>query len=120
MKQTVTLKQLQSQLGTVEGEMAALQTEISHKQKELQTKRKNAAELKQRINNFAKNGAPQVSEHAILRYLERVKGVDIKAIEKEILSAPVLELVDKLGGSGSYPNGNFSVVMKNNTVVTIT
>ena len=61
----------------------------------------------------------KVSEHAILRYLERVKVYNIEEIEKIILSDSVKGLVEKLGGNGTYPNEGFSVVMKNHTVTTI-
>jgi len=61
-----------------------------------------------------------ISEHALLRYFERVKGFDLKEIKCEILSDPVVALVDKLGPSGSFPNSNgYRVVIKNNVVVTI-
>lgn len=38
----------------------------------------------------------RVSDHAVLRYLERVKGVDIEAIRREILSETVLAAI-KIG-----------------------
>jgi len=31
----------------------------------------------------------------------------------------VLTLVEKLGGSGKYPNKDFTVIMKNNVVTTV-
>jgi hypothetical protein len=49
-----------------------------------------------------------------------VQGIKTEDIEKQILSENVLKLVEQLGGSGSYPNENFNVVMKNFTVTTIT
>lgn len=40
----------------------------------------------------------QITDHAVLRYLERVKGVDIAAIRREMTSA-ALEAVSTLGGT---------------------
>jgi len=54
-----------------------------------------------------------------MRYFERVKGFNIIDIEKEILTDEVLDLVDKLGGTGGYPNKDFKVLMKNFTVTTV-
>lgn len=58
-----------------------------------------------------------VSEHAMLRYLERVKGIDLEEISREIIGA--------IGVSGNVPDGlypvdeNFSIRIKANTVVTV-
>jgi hypothetical protein len=61
----------------------------------------------------------KVSEHAIVRYFERVLGSDIGLIEKKILTDEVVALVEKLGGTGTFNCDGFSVVIKNYTVVTI-
>jgi len=76
-------------------------------------------ELTEKIKRIECNGQIHVSEHAIIRYFERVKGFDMEQIEKEILSAPIIDLIEKLGGSGSYPGEGYSVVMKDFTVITI-
>lgn len=48
----------------------------------------------------------QISDHAVLRYLERVKGIDIAAIRREMSSA-ALEAVSGMGGTADVrmPNG---------------
>lgn len=61
-----------------------------------------------------------ISDHAMVRYLERVKGIDIEEIRKEILTENVLDLIKTLGDNGSYPNKNFKLVVRNKNVVTIT
>ena len=60
-----------------------------------------------------------VSDHAVLRYLERQAGMDIEVMKQTIINA-VLPLSDKLG-DGQYPlNDECKAVVKGNVVVTIT
>ena len=74
-------------------------------------------------NSFAKLGnatVPRVSEHAVLRYLERVKGYNIAEVEHAILTPKVLKMIETLGGTGKFPGDGFTIVMKDYTVTTIT
>ena len=108
-----------SQLSIITGEAEALKVEIANRQRELATKTKAIEGLSRQIESLNKNGELKVSEHAIVRYLERVKGVDITEIEREILNDNVVSYVSKLGGNGKFPNGDYQVVMKDFTVTTI-
>ncbi len=119
MKEVRQYKQLSSQLKNAIADAEALKIETANKQREYDQKLKSIQRLKDEMNKLDSSENLKVSEHAIVRYFERVKGFNIEEVEKEILSESVLDLVGKLGGSGSYPNNNFSVVMKNNTVITI-
>ena len=61
----------------------------------------------------------KISDHAIVRYLERVKGMDIEAIKKEILP-PHVHADTKVMGNGYYPvNGKHKVRVKNGVVITV-
>jgi len=120
LRNNATLKGLKSQIKIKEGELDAIKIDMISKQKEYENTRKVIDEIKSRVKKLEHPNIPEVSEHAILRYLERVKELNIEEIEKEILNDDVLELIEKLGGSGKYPNNNgFRVVMKDNMVVTI-
>lgn len=61
-----------------------------------------------------------VSEHAIIRYVERVLGINIEDIENKILNQTTCHLVEELG-NGRYPcnNGKFMIVVKDGCVVTV-
>ena len=120
MIQERKIKGLSSQIKKLTGDSEALKIEISNKQKERSNKIKTIKELQKQIDFFKQNKKPTVSEHAIVRYFERIKGFDISEIEKEILSEEVLKLVETLGGKGTYPNKDFRVIMNNFTVTTIT
>lgn len=61
-----------------------------------------------------------ISDHAMVRYLERCEGVDIEAIENKLLSTELLSYYKNLG-DGTYPinEGKLRVVIKNGVIVTI-
>ncbi len=119
MKEARKIKGLKSQLKIMEGDAEALKIDIANKQREYNAKRNKIKSLKEDIDKFEKNGSIKVSEHAIVRYFERVKGFNISDIEKEILNEEVLKMVEQLGGNGGYPNKGFKVLMKDFTVTTI-
>lgn len=113
------IKQLQSQMNAMVADLEVLKIEIGNKQRECVSKQKAIQKLKETIDSFSKDNTVKISEHAILRYMERVKGLNISDIEKEILTEEVLTLIDKLGGSGKYPVNGFQIVMKDFTVTTV-
>jgi transcriptional regulator of aromatic amino acid metabolism len=113
------IKQLQSQLNIMIGDAEVLKIEVANKQREYNQKLQAITKLKETIVSFNNNSNVKVSEHAIIRYMERVKGLNISEIEKEILTDDVLSLIEKLGGSGKYPVKDFQIVMKDYTVTTV-
>ena len=123
MKSTVEsqqmLKQLTTQLQKATAEAEAIKIEIAGQHKELSLKLEKIAELKTAIAKIQQEKKVAVSEHAILRYLERVKGLDIAKIKSEILTPEIMGYAEKLG-DGEYQNNGFTLIIKNYTVVTIT
>lgn len=68
----------------------------------------------------ANSPEPIVSEHALLRFLEQVEGIDLDQLRERILTADVRQAMMTLGPSGKYPSGaGYRVVMRDNTVTTI-
>jgi hypothetical protein len=62
---------------------------------------------------------PVVSEHSMLRYLERVHGIDLVKVEQAILTTAIREAV-AVCGNGKFPSGTgFRAVVQDNTVVTV-
>lgn len=78
----------------------------------LNANRENGARVFQQAN-FVK-----VTDHAILRYLQRVMGVDISSARHAILSENLPARVDRLG-DGDYPVGSFTVRVVDHTAVTV-
>lgn len=61
----------------------------------------------------------QVSDHALIRYMERVYDLDFEKVREEMLPIEV-QIAALTCGDGRYPIGdNFIAVIKANTVVTI-
>lgn len=115
-----SLKELQTLLTKTQSEYDVLKLDVQNKNIELSAKKAKIKDLKEKINSYGqKKEAPYVSDHALLRYLERVKGIDVNSIKKDIINDKTMELISKLGPTGTYPNGEFKVVMKNNVVVTV-
>ena len=107
MKEVRQYKQLQSQLNNQLADAIALKIEVASKQREYNQKLQAIEKLKNEMAKLNNSENIKVSEHAIVRYFERVKGFNIEQIEKEILSEQVLSLVEKLSCNGSYPNDGF-------------
>ena len=70
----------------------------------------------------------KVTEHAIARYLQRVHGLDVEQILKEMLPEEILEIIDLCTGlptnrpdsEGAYFScASHTVVIQNGTVVTV-
>ncbi|WP_226779541.1 hypothetical protein [Oceaniglobus trochenteri] len=64
-----------------------------------------------------KKSIAPVSDHAVLRYLERVKGLDVEAVRREIGHLVDIHL-DHPGASGVI-NGGFSYRIRGGVVTTV-
>ena len=61
----------------------------------------------------------KVTDHAVVRYLERILGYDIDLIRDAIATKAIKAQIKKLGPNGEFINGNHRVVIKNSTAVTV-
>ena len=61
---------------------------------------------------------PRVSDHAVVRYLQRIKGLDIEAIREEILPESKHHLIRAVQ-TGSIPMGEYELKIVSGIVVTI-
>lgn len=73
-------------------------------------------------NNELRSSTLTVTEHAVIRYLERVEGLDVQAIKDKLATEELQNQVSVLGG-GEYPvniDGNrVKVVVRNFKVITV-
>lgn len=113
------LKALETKLKKLVGLREIVKKDLDAKQLESKQLLNQINQVKREISNLSNDKTPIISEHAILRYLERVKGLNIKEVENEILTEDVLKLIDTLGPNGTYPVDNFRIVLKNNVITTI-
>lgn len=113
-------KQLKTQLNNMIADAQILKIEAAEKQREYNLKLQAIERLKKEIEKLNSNQNIKVSEHAIVRYFERVKGYDIKNIENEIVSEKILKMIETLGGTGKFPNEmGYKLIMQDYTVTTI-
>jgi hypothetical protein len=115
-----TLKGYESQINKLNGEIELIKKEIKLKNQEKEVKIKAISGLKSQIAKLKNNSELVVSEHAILRYLERVEKIDISEIEKKIKTEKLVKLVEQLGNNGSFPiDDEYSVKIKDGVIVTV-
>jgi hypothetical protein len=113
------LKAIDLQLSEASKEADDLKMKFTEIQREHSLKCQEIENLRSKRSELGATERLKVSDHAIVRYFERVKGYNIYEIENEILSNEFLRHVSVLGGNGKYPSNGFKVVLKNYTVTTI-
>lgn len=94
------LKSLQVQITKLQAEEATKKEELAAAQREYQSLRDRLTSLEKKLENAQRQ--PTVTEHALLRYIERVYGLDMDALKAELLSPELSELILTLG-TGKYP-----------------
>lgn len=110
------LKQLQTRKAKLVAELARLDVERRETAKAYDETANKLRLIEQEINNFAKE--PVISEHALLRYIEREMGFDLEAIKNDILTSERKAMI-KAMGNGKYPIGKFRAVVKDMVIVSI-
>lgn len=120
IKDSTTLKGLETKYKTLETKRNLIIKEVEEKQQEASKLKKDMGQIKQQIDNLKSksDGKVIVSEHSLLRYIERVLGIDLKEIEDKILSDEDKQTVSALGNC-TYPKDGFKLKIKDGTVVTI-
>lgn len=117
------LKGLRTLLSKAEGELQSYKNEMVVAQQKVSTAVGSIKSLKNRIAQLeieiATLNEPLISEHAILRWLERVKGVDLDDVRAEILAGDTKEMI-KFAKSGKIKKDGHVLVVQDNVVVTIT
>lgn len=117
-----SLKSLKTQLQKMEGKTEALKDEFRIANRAFQNHQDTMDSLQKRIQQLEfENSELMVTEHAVLRYIERELSdfIDLDEIRKSIVES-VREPHERLG-NGKYPIQNSSVraVVRNNAVVTV-
>lgn len=124
MKKDSQIKGLQSQLNQARGKITAKKTELSNIQSEYQLllkMEKSLAEKIEKLNNANVRKRHLVfSEHSLLQYMIRRKGLNLEDVEKELLTEKDYESIQFIKGNGSIINSaGVEIIIKNFKVVTI-
>lgn len=64
-------------------------------------------------------GGLTITDHALLRYLERCKGVDLEQIKTEMLPTRTADAISKLGDGTYTIHDRFTAVVRSGCVVTV-
>jgi hypothetical protein len=112
-------------------ELKALQVQISKAKADAEIKKENLKVANQEYNQILEkiknletrlkeaSTEPLVTEHALLRYIERVYGIDLDVIKGDILTENTIQAIKTLG-SGKYPIGSgLKAVVKGGNVVSV-
>ncbi len=70
--------------------------------------------------NALRKGKVGVTVHALLRFLERVDGVDIENAVERLVPDKLQEQIAVVGGNGSFPGPpGYKLVVRDGIIVTI-
>lgn len=113
---------LAMKLGAVEADLSAIKAEVATKMGALEDEAQRlrtrmgqvSAELSRREAQDAM--VPTISDHALLRYIERTCGVDIASLKAELLTDTVVLAIKSGATAVKSPVG--TMVIKGSTVVT--
>lgn len=111
------LKQLESRRVKLEEELKAVTAEADRVRKQQTSLRNDLNTIIRKINNLMDSNVV-LTEHALLRYLERVQGMNLDEIKSIILDEPTKEQI-RILGSGKFPKDGYTLVVKNNTIISI-
>jgi predicted nucleic acid-binding Zn-ribbon protein len=122
MSDSRAIKELKTRLRTLKDEEIVLEMEAKEANRKWNAKQNEIKEVKKQIRKLETGVSINIelSEHAMCRYFERVKGVSPEKIMEEILTDEVKQMIETLGPNGKYPiAGGHRLVVKNNRIVTI-
>jgi hypothetical protein len=113
------LKQLESRQTVLKAEMEGCDIAISIAASQRERIRRQLTGVDDEIKALKQQAKdPVVTEHAMLRYIERVLGIDLEELKAKILTPEVRGQMD-LFGNGTFPGDDCRVVVKDRTVITV-
>lgn len=118
MKHSNVFKQLRSKHKDQQELVTLLKNEANETNKKLRHAKKELRDIHSKLSQYTDKD-PIVTEHAILRYAERVLNLDTDDIVEKILTQKTKDLIKELGHTGTYPCEGFRIRVCENRVVTI-
>lgn len=115
------LKGLQSRLEKAKGDQGTIRQAVSIAQKQLAAANKEVIQLEQQIRNLQEQASnPIVTEHAMLRWLERIEGRSLEDLCETILDPATVSQIKFAGGNCVIQKANGPrLIVKNNAIVTV-
>lgn len=119
-----TVKSLQSNKKMYLQKQFEIELQITENSKEKSKLQSSLNEIKSKIESIDKKiemlrSDVVLSEHAILRYIERCMGIDLNTVKQEIIDEKTKDTIKKLG-DGHYPlKSGGKIIVKDNVIVTV-
>ena len=115
-----------AQLKAVQTRLHQAEAEFKLASEALEAQRERTNEIGRKVRLLSRNlkdlkelsQEPVVSEHALLRYIERVYDTDLSVLRREILSPDVLAAIQQYGNCTVNRDG-YQIVVKDRVVITI-
>lgn len=117
MAEQNALKGYHTKLTRLNRELDELKRESSTTNGKIVKKKRDIKDTEARINRMC-NGKIIISEHAIIRYLERIENIDIEAIKDMIVDEKTRGAINVLT-SGTFPIKGGKIEVINNVVTTV-
>lgn len=118
VKNSQQLKQLQTRKAKLEVEVKDLEVASREAQSAYSKARNQLNKVTEEIDSLKEKDVI-VTEHAILRYLERAMGLNVDQVKDEVLPDNIKAQIAVLG-NGKYPiDGGYQIVVKDNAVVSV-
>jgi len=120
VKDSTEIKGLETRRNKLQAQRKQLNIEIQEKQQESAGLKSRIDTLQKKIEKLKskKSNNLIVSEHALLRYIERVIGIDLQEIQNKVLP-PEKVLEVKAMGNCTYGLGDHKITIKDGIVVTV-
>lgn len=114
LKNSQDIKALKSRITKTRAEMDSAKIEMQMAQRRMSELQSMVSKMENELKAM-EGSKVTVTEHAILRYLERVRGIDLEEVENTILPEAYREKLI----NGKIPINGFRIVVKDNTVITV-
>lgn len=116
-----TVEKLEQELLAVDAEIAGIQTKITPLQQQITPLQRRLADAQQWASDVRNKlavarQAPRVSDHAVIRYLERKYGFSFDDIREEIMTPTTIAAIN--AGANAVKVNSSKFVVKDKTIVT--
>lgn len=119
IKTNAELFEIDNRLRKLEDEYKKVDEEITKLMGSRKRISDKVAELRQKKHALKETKELRISEHAVLRYMERIMKIDLTEIERELLTDDLRLRVRTLGGSCEIKKQDYTIVIKDYIIITI-
>lgn len=117
---TTKIKSLSTQIEKFKLELSVKENQLRLMQEEYKGKQEHLKRLTDELESLKQSSSELIiSEHAILRYLERVYKLDLEKLSQEIVPQTLKTTIKELGNGEYHTSDGYSLKVQDNVVVTI-